>query len=81
MSAVKWIRFAVLSLFSVLFFWLFYIRYWKYRDCIGAAKSSCVTPEGDNLISAGVFWIVPAVVFACFALWTLRRRPSVKPRT
>jgi hypothetical protein len=74
MGAAKWIRFAVLSLFAGLFLWLFYIRYWKHRDCIAAAKSSCVTPEGENLISAGAFWIVPAIIFALFALWMLRKR-------
>lgn len=74
MGAAKWIRFAVLILFAGLFFWLFYIRYWKYRECIAAAKSSCVTPEGDNLISAGAFWIVPAFTFVFFALWALRNR-------
>jgi hypothetical protein len=76
MGAAKWIRFAVLLSFAVLFFWLFYIRYWKYRDCIAAAKSSCVTPDGNNLISAGAFWIVPAIIFAVFALWMIRKRSS-----
>ena len=76
MGAAKWIRFAVLLSFAFLFFWLFYIRYWKYRDCIAAAKSSCVTPDGNNLISAGAFWIVPAIIFAVFALWMIRKRSS-----
>lgn len=67
MGAAKWIRFAVLCCFAGLFFWLFYARYWKYRDCIAAAKSSCVTPEGENLITMGAFWIVPAVLFAIFS--------------
>lgn len=78
MGAAKWIRFAVLALFASLFFWLFYIRYWKYRDCIAASKSSCVTSEGDNLISAGAFWIIPAIVFVFFALWTVRRRKATR---
>jgi len=80
MSAAKWIRFAVLLSFSGLFFWLFYIRYWKHRDCIAAAKSSCITPEGENLIYAGAFWILPAIVFALFALFALRSRTSSRTR-
>ena len=52
------------SLFcSSFFFYLFYVRYWKWRDCIEAANSSCTTPDGDILIGGGAFWIVPAVVF------------------
>lgn len=73
MGAAKWIRFAVLMSFSGLFFWLFYIRYWKQRACIEAAKSSCVTPEGDSLIGGGLFWLVPAVLFALLAVFTLRK--------
>lgn len=81
MSAAKWLRFAVLASFSGLFFRLFYIRYWKHRDCIAAAKSSCVTAEGDNLIAAGAFWFLPAIVFACFAIWTLGKRSRLRSRT
>ncbi len=48
---------------SSFFFYLFYVRYWKWRDCIEAANSSCTTPDGDILIGGGAFWIVPAVMF------------------
>jgi hypothetical protein len=50
------------------FGWLFYVRYWKWRDCIAAALSSCVTPEGDNLISGGMIWGLPALLFLAAAL-------------
>jgi hypothetical protein len=73
MGAAKLIRFAVLISFAGLFAWLFYVRYWSFRDCIAAAKSSCVTPAGDNLIGGGAFWIVPAIVFALLAALTLRK--------
>ena len=56
------------------FVWLFITRYWLYRDCIEAAKSSCITPDGANLIEGGSMWIVPAVVFAVLALLKLPRR-------
>ncbi len=74
MGTAKWIRFAVLLAFSGLFFWLFHVRYWKHRDCIAAAKSSCVTPEGGNLVGGAMFWIVPALLFALFAGLTVYRR-------
>ncbi|WP_354042425.1 hypothetical protein [Devosia sp. UYZn731] len=56
------------------FFWLFLTRYWFHRDCIEAAASSCVMPDGTNLIAGGALWIVPSVVFALLAMLTLRRR-------
>ena len=51
--------------FSVsAFFWFaFYFRFWKWRVEILQAQSSFITPEGDNLISAGAFWAVPALQF------------------
>ena len=53
---------------SALFGWLFYIRYWKWRDCIAEALSSCITPEGDNLTSGGMLWGLFAFVLAAAAL-------------
>lgn len=73
-NAVWAMRFAMLASFAALFAWLFYVRYWKFRDCIDAAKSSCITSAGDNLIGGGMFWAVPAILFALFALWTLGRK-------
>ena len=62
-SPVSRLLMTVCLFFSSFFFYLFYVRYWKWRDCIEAAASSCITPEGDILIGGGAFWIVPAVVF------------------
>ncbi len=47
---------------SLFFFCLFYIRYWKWRDCIAQA-SSCLTSDGNNLTTGGIVWIVPALFF------------------
>ena len=65
---------------SSFFFYLFYVRYWKWRECIEAASSSCITPDGDILIGGGAVWIVPAIVFLlvsivlfCLDLWEKRR--------
>ncbi len=48
---------------SIFFSYAFYIRFWKWRDCIEQAKSSCITPDGDNVTSGGMFWAVFAVLF------------------
>lgn len=53
---------------SAFFAWLFLERYWFWRDCIRAAKSSCLTPGGDNLTSGGAIWIVPSIVLALLAI-------------
>ena len=63
------------SLLAFFFGWLFYVRYWKYRDCIDAAESSCVLPDGDNLTNGGVVWGFFAVLFglAAFVSWLFGR--------
>lgn len=51
------------------FFWfVFYVRYWKWRVEIDQAQSSFITPEGDNLISGGMFWAFPAFLFTIAGL-------------
>jgi hypothetical protein len=53
---------------AIFFSYVFYIRYWKYRDCIEQAISSCITPEGGNLTQGGAMWSVFAVSFLLAAL-------------
>lgn len=70
---MRWIVpgfFAVLATGSA---WLFLTRYWLYRDCINAALSSCMTPDGDTLTAGGMFWGGFAVLFALVALVSARR--------
>lgn len=55
--------------------YLFLTRYWLHRDCIRAAQSSCVLPDGTNLISGGAFWLVPCLLFVGVGLF-LALRPS-----
>lgn len=66
----------IFSLLTLFFAWLFYVRYWKYRDCIAAAESSCVLPDGDNLTGGGMAWGLFAVLFGLTTLvnWLLSRR-------
>lgn len=53
------------------FSYLFYFRYWKWRFCIEQALSSCVTSDGENLIAAGQFWIIPAIIFTSLGVRNL----------
>jgi hypothetical protein len=71
---VRFVPSALLAIVAAGFGWLFVTRYWLYRDCIEAAASSCITPDGDNLIAGGALWIVPGVIFALLALLMLLRR-------
>ncbi len=45
------------------FAWFFYVRFWKWRECITETTSSCVTPDGTNLVEGGALWVIPAVLF------------------
>ena len=67
-------RIAVHAIFAAGFGWLFYVRYWKWRDCIAAALSSCLTPDGDNLTTGGMIWGLVAMAFAAAALHSALRR-------
>lgn len=59
----KWFPVGLSFSISLLLFYLFYVRFWKWRDCLEQAASSCRTPDGDILIFGGVFWIIPAIFF------------------
>lgn len=59
---------------SALAGWLFYARYWRWRDCIREAHSSCITPDGDNLTSGGMLWGLFALILAAAALRLALRR-------
>lgn len=63
---------AYLSL-SGFFGWLFYVRYWQWRECITEAASSCITPDGASLISGGSLWIVVSLAFAIAFIRRLMR--------
>jgi hypothetical protein len=56
------------------FGWLFYVRYWKWRDCIAEARSSCITPDGDNLIAGGMLWGLVALGWLIAAIYATLRR-------
>ncbi|THV24649.1 hypothetical protein [Peteryoungia ipomoeae] len=62
------IKAIVLALFAGLFGFVFYERYWIWRDCIAASQSSCVTPDGSNVTEGGMVWGVIALGFLAAAL-------------
>ncbi len=74
---------AVYAGLSAFFGWAFYTRFWQWRHCIAEATSSCVIPEGTNLIAGGAGWSVPALICAALCLRRLiqaRRAQQGAPR-
>jgi hypothetical protein len=46
-----------------LFGFIFFQRYWIWRDCIAVSQSSCVTPDGSNITGGAMVWGVIALGF------------------
>ncbi|MFN3364488.1 hypothetical protein ACQKP1_13860 [Allorhizobium sp. NPDC080224] len=61
------IRAIVLALAAGLFGFVFYTRYWIWRDCIAVAQSSCVTSDGSNVTDGGMVWGMIALGFLAAA--------------
>jgi hypothetical protein len=54
---------AVCFALSTFFAYAFYVRYWKWRDCIAVVESSCTEPGAGNATEGGMIWAGPAVLF------------------
>ncbi len=67
MSLLRYLALVCLAL-ACLSGWLFYERYWQWRDCIREAASSCITPDGQNLTSGGLIWGLLAAILAAAAI-------------
>jgi hypothetical protein len=67
---------SVVSCLSAAFVcaYAFYTRFWVYRDCIAEAASSCVNPDGTNLIAGGALWGVLAAAWLAAAVYQGARR-------
>jgi cell division protein FtsX len=62
------IKAIVFALAAGLFGYVFYMRYWIWRDCIAASQSSCATPDGSNVTDGGIVWGVIALGFLAAAV-------------
>ena len=62
------IRAIFLGFAAGFFGFVFYTRYWIWRDCIAASQSSCMTPDGSNVTDGGMVWGVIALGFLAAAL-------------
>lgn len=62
------VRAIAFALVAAFFGYVFYTRYWIWRDCIAASQSSCPTPDGSNVTDGGMVWGVIALGFAAAAL-------------
>lgn len=61
-------RTVVFALVACFFGYVFYIRYWIWRDCIAVSQSSCVTADGSNVTDGGMVWGVIALGLLAAAL-------------
>jgi hypothetical protein len=76
--AILFVAFAAAAGF---FWWAFYERYYKFKDCIAQALSSCIASDGTNLVGGGAVWSAVACLFTCVAIYylgvaLLRRRAN-----
>jgi hypothetical protein len=53
---------------AALFAYAFYIRYWKWRDCIALVESSCTEADAANATGSGMIWAIPAIGFLIWGL-------------
>jgi hypothetical protein len=50
------------------FAYAFYDRFWRWRPELSQVDTSFITPDGANVTSGGMFWILPAGVFAILGI-------------
>ena len=53
---------------AVFFAVAFYVRYWKWRECIAVVASSCTEPGAGNATDGGRIWGVFAVAFLAWGI-------------
>lgn len=66
--------FAIIHLSIAGFFaYAFYERFWLWRHEISQVNTSFITPDGANVTSGGMFWILPAGIFAILGFLRIAR--------
>lgn len=64
---------------AVIFAVAFYLRYWKWRECIAVVESSCTEPGAGNATDGGRIWAVFAVAFLAWGiLLAIRLRAKLR---
>ena len=64
---------------AAFFAYAFYVRYWKWRECIAVVETSCTEPGAGNATDGGRIWSVFAVGFFIWALvWAVRLTAMLK---
>lgn len=53
---------------AVFFAYAFYVRYWKWRECIAVVESSCTEPGAGNATDGGRIWAVVSVAFLAWGI-------------
>jgi hypothetical protein len=63
------VHFCIAGLFACAF----YDRFWRWRDELSQVETSFITPDGANVTSGGMFWILPVGVFAILGILRVAR--------
>jgi hypothetical protein len=58
---------------AAFFAYAFYDRFWRWRHEISQINTSFITADGANVTSGGMFWILPAGIFAILGLLRVAR--------
>lgn len=53
---------------AVFFYYVYYIRYWKWQDCIGEVLETCPSGSPANINTIEAIWAVVSVGFFLIAL-------------
>ncbi len=53
---------------TLVFSYIYYIRYFRFRDCIDATLANCTVEGVEIAASSGSIWAVPPVIFAMMAV-------------
>lgn len=67
-TAVTTLKCVAAFCLAAFFAYAFYVRYWKWRECIAVVESSCTEPGAGNATDGGRIWAVFAVAFLAWGI-------------
>jgi len=53
---------------TLVFSYVYYIRYFRFRDCTDGSLTNCTVEGVEIAASSGSIWAVPPVIFAMLAV-------------